>query len=93
MLPINHEEEQEETYFSQLGARLGAAKQNSPGKLFLSFVFMIALVIGIFYVNFKAMGMATGATGPIVKHGAMYTFGQPWYSMWALYYIFVGSKK
>lgn len=72
--------------------RLGAAKKNNPGGLLMLVVLVLACIAGFFYTNFKAMGLATGATGPIVKHGLAYTFGQPLYSLWALYYVLVGHK-
>lgn len=77
----------EDTYMN----RLGAAKKGSPSKFYLVLILTIACLIGIFYCNFKAMGLATGATG-IVKYGLAYTFLQPFYSIWAIYYVLLGHK-
>ena len=71
--------------------RLGAARKNSPGGLLMVIVLVIARISGFFYFNFKAMSLATGASG-LMKHGLFYTFGQPFYSIWALYYVLLGYK-
>jgi len=73
--------------------RLGAAKKNNFSKLVFLIVAILACIAAFFYFNFKAMGLATGATGPIVKHGLGYTFLQPFYSLWAIYFVLLGSKK
>ena len=72
--------------------RLGAAKENNPSSFWMMLIITIACISGIFYSNFKAMGLATGATGPIIKHGLAYTFLQPFYSIWAIYYVLLGHK-
>lgn len=79
----------EDTYMN----RLGAAKQSSPSTFWLTLILLIACLVGMFYCNFKAMGLATGATGPIIKHGLAYTLLQPFYSMWAVYYVLLGHKS
>lgn len=73
--------------------RLGAAKKSNFGGLLMLIVLIIGAISGFFYFNFKAMGLATGATGPIIKHGLGYTFLQPFYSFWSIYYVLVGHKK
>lgn len=78
------------TYLGATKARLGAS---SGGSILLTVILTIALITAMFYVNFKAMGLAVNATGPIVKHGVAYTFFQPFYSLWAIYYVFLGHKK
>lgn len=73
--------------------RLGAAKRSSPFGLLTLVILIIACISGFFYFNFKAMGLATGATGPIVRHGLAYVFLQPWYSLWSVYFVLIGHKK
>ncbi|CAM9092573.1 unnamed protein product [Ectocarpus sp. 12 AP-2014] len=73
--------------------RLGAAKRNQPGGLLIVILVAVALIGAFFYFNFTAMGIATGATGGIVKHGLAYTFLQPFYSFWSVYYVLIGSGK
>lgn len=85
-LKKNHEDE-------TVMQRLGTAKSSSPFGFFTVLLLMIALVGGFFYFNFTAMGLATGATGPIVKHGLAYVFLQPFYSFWSIYYVLLGHKK
>lgn len=88
----------DDTYLGAVKAKLGAAKSRlgssgGGGSILFTVIFTLAIIAGLFYVNFKAMGMATGATGPIVKHGLGYTFLQPFYSLWAIYYVLLGHKK
>lgn len=73
--------------------RLGAAKKEQPGGLLMLIVLILAMIGAFFYFNFTAMGIATGATGSIVKHGLAYTFLQPFYSFWSIYYVLIGSSK
>lgn len=72
--------------------RLGAAKQNHFKSLMTIIVVTIAIVFGLLYANFKAMGLATGAEGGMIWHGLGYTFLQPFYTLWAIYYVLVGHK-
>lgn len=85
-LKKNHEDE-------TIVQRLGAAKSSSPLGFLTVLLLVIALVAGFFYFNFTAMGLATGATGPIVKHGLAYVFLQPFYSFWSIYYVLLAHKK
>ncbi|CAM9212391.1 unnamed protein product [Pylaiella littoralis] len=73
--------------------RLGSAKKSSPFGLLTLILVIIGCIAGFLYFNFKAMGLATGATGPIVKHGLAYTFAQPFYSFWSIYYVLLGHKS
>lgn len=73
--------------------RLGSARKSSPGGLLALILFIIVMIGAFFYFNFTAMGLATGATGPIVKHGLAYAFLQPFYSFWSIYYVLIGHKK
>ena len=74
-------------------ARLGAAQESNPTSFFLTVVGVIMTIIFVFYCNWRAIGLATGATGPIVKHGLGYTFLQPFYSLWSIYFVFLGSRS
>jgi len=78
----------EDTYIN----RLGAAKRGSPSKFYLVLILIIAMIGAFFYFNFTAMGLATGAQKSIVKHGLAYSFLQPFYSIWAIYYVLLGHK-
>jgi hypothetical protein len=73
-------------------ARLGSAKESSPLGFFTILFLVLACIAGFFYFNFKAMALATGGTG-LVKHGLAYTFAQPLYSFWAIYYVLLGHKS
>ena len=81
--------EEKKTIFT----RLGSAQESSPSGFWFGVFVCLTIIFGIFYANFKAMGLATGATGPIVKHGIGYTFLQPFYSIWAIYYVLIGSSS
>lgn len=72
--------------------RLGTAKKEQPGGLLTVILVTLAVIVALFYFNFTAMGIATGATGGTLKHGLAYTFLQPFYSLWAIYYVLLGSK-
>lgn len=72
--------------------RLGAARKEQPGGLLMTIILILAMFGAFFYFNFTAMGIATGATGSIVKHGLMFSFLQPFYSVWSIYYVLIGSK-
>lgn len=73
--------------------RLGAARKNNFNGLLMLIVAIIAAISAFMYFNFKAMGLATGATGGSIKHGLAYTFLQPFYSFWAMYYVLIGHKR
>ena len=50
------------------------------------------LIVGLFvslaiWVNFKALGKATGANGSVVKHGFGVMLLQPFYTLWAIFYL------
>ena len=72
--------------------RLGAAKESSPGGLLMLVFLILASISAFFYFNFRAMSLATGGTG-LIKHGLAYTFAQPLYSIWSIYYVLLGHKK
>lgn len=73
--------------------RLGAAKESSPGGFWMVLILTIAMIVGFFYFNFTAMGLATGAEKSLVPHGLAYVFLQPFYSFWSIYYVLIGHKK
>ena len=89
MFDFLKKKEEDETLMS----RLGSARKSSPLGFLFFVLFVFLIISGIFYANFKAMGMATGASGPIVMHGLGYTFLQPLYSLWAIYYVLIGHKS
>lgn len=89
MLPTVFEKKSDEdTYVN----RLGAAKRANPSTFYLTILLIVAGLVGMFYCNWRAIGLATGATSSVVKHGLGYTFLQPFYSMWAVYYVLLGHK-
>lgn len=87
--PMFEKQHEDDTYFD----RLGSARKNHFGKFLMFVVAVLAVVFAFFYFNFTAMGLATGATKSVVPYGLGYTFLQPFYSIWALYYVLLGSKK
>ena len=73
--------------------RLGSAKESSPGGFWTILLLTIAMIVGFFYFNFTAMGLATGASRSLVPHGLAYAFLQPFYSLWSVYFVLIGHKK
>lgn len=70
--------------------KLGAAAANSPGRTMLTVLLVLFIIIGLFVTNYRAMALALGSTkGSPVLHGVGITFGQPFYSLWALYKVFI----
>lgn len=64
-------------------------KSSTMPKLTSKLVLIVILVVSLLiFVNYKALGMATGATGSTVKHGFALTFLQPFYTLWAIIYLF-----
>lgn len=58
--------------------------KNNIMKVMLIAVLFVSVAI---WVNFKALGKATGATGSVVKHGFGVILLQPFYTLWAIFYL------